>query len=580
MKQLIILFFILPMAVITSAQQSVDITTKTAQEDGSVDLSPITFTATPDEVIVLGQYDAIPEPFDVKAQTTCTSDVQEPDENPTNSKQFDVATYSELINALKLVQNGDVIQLTNQVAIKPDNTFPNHLGVWEPFVISKAITIDGGALQNKLSFERGLPLELRANVTFKNMNLTMIPEGGINAAFVYVSDVKVIFDNVSTKVEELIAGNPDPRPTIVAGTYGNHVSAGDQAHIIIRNAGYAGNFTAIMAGNHSTIKTSNTIIDIESEDLVVKNGIILSGLSNWQMLGKTIINTSSKRISRYQGFEDGGESILNFKNVRVLPEVTVLNIDKVRLTGTTTQVKFSASTTGISAVSINWGSELTFASKTDNNFSLDVLGGPGTLIIPQNSTLNLTSVTNKPTVRVREWLYNDADILEDVFFDQEQPGDIIYFVNDEKYIRRSSQLEVFTETTQPINELNDASVQYLGEEIIMSGNDKTITRHWRATDNCGNEAFFEQTITVVSGSLDIDDSANLSFSLYPNPVSDVFYFSQFGSIQSVKIVDVNGLLVKEFSQQPAYHIGWLKKGVYIILVESTDEVARFRITKK
>ncbi len=67
---------------------------------------------------------------------------------------------------MQLVQDGDVINLTNHVAIKPDNTFPNYLGVWEPFVVDKAITIDGGALQNKLSFERGLPLEDVQDLSF------------------------------------------------------------------------------------------------------------------------------------------------------------------------------------------------------------------------------------------------------------------------------------------------------------------------------------------------------------------------------------------------------------------------------
>src|SRR5690606_5278050 len=124
----------------------------------------------------------------VKAMTTCSIGSSDPVEEPGSAEQYEVGTYDQLITTLNLVQHGDVIQLINDITIKPDNTFPNHLGVWEPFVFNKSITIDGGTTQFKLSFERGLPLALQANIIFKNMNLAMIPEAGIGASYVYVSD--------------------------------------------------------------------------------------------------------------------------------------------------------------------------------------------------------------------------------------------------------------------------------------------------------------------------------------------------------------------------------------------------------
>ncbi|MBN1186283.1 MAG: T9SS type A sorting domain-containing protein [Bacteroidales bacterium] len=571
----------MPIVLATYAQSTEDKTLLIFEGSEAGNLSSITFTEIPEKEIVLNEGDVIPTPFEVKAQTTCTAEEADTGYGNENAQQYYAGSYAEFVSALQLVQDGDVINLTHYVAIKPDNTFPNNLGVWEPFVVDKAITIDGGALQNKLSFERGLPLELRADITFKNMNLTMIPEGGVNASFIYVSDTKVIFDNVSTTVEELIAGVPDPRPTIVAGTYGTHASMGEQAHIIIRNATYESAFAAIMAGNQNTLKTTNTIIDIESEDLVVKEGIKLFGLNNTMMPGKTIINTSSKRISSYEGLEIGGESTLNFKNVSVIPEVTVLNIDNVQLIGSASKVKFSTYTEGINSAIINAGAELTFASKTVNNFTLEVLGGSGTLVIPQYSTLTLGSVRNRPTIKVWEWLYYKENILGFVVLGNEQPGDIIYYVNGEKYIRQDDQLVLFDGADLPLNELNDALVQYLGETVVMSGNDQVITRCWRASDYCGNEAFFEQTITILSAvTSGVEDVQDLSFFLYPNPASKEFSFNHPEGVCSVKIYDINGRLVQYFPQKSSYQIYGLPKGLYFIIVEHADGRSRFKLKKE
>ncbi|MBN1924291.1 MAG: hypothetical protein JW798_00520 [Prolixibacteraceae bacterium] len=36
----------------------------------------------------------------------------------------------------------------------------------------------------------------------------------------------------------------------------------------------------------------------------------------------------------------------------------------------------------------------------------------------------------------------------------------------------------------------------MGETFVMEGDNKVITRTWKATDYCKNEAYFEQTITI------------------------------------------------------------------------------------
>lgn len=568
------------MGLAVCAQSTNDKTSQLFDGSEAGDGSAITFTEIPEAEIILNEGEVIPAPFEVKAQTTCAEEAVPGDDNE-NAQQYSAGSYQEFINAIQLAQDGDVINLTNNVVIKPDNSFPNYLGVWEPFVLNKAITIDGGALQNKLSFERGLPLELQADITFKNMNLTMIPDINIKATFIYVSDAKVIFDNVSTTVEELIAGVSDPRPTIVAGTYDTHTSVGEQAHIIIRNATYESTFAAIMAGNQNTDKTTNTLIDIESGDLVVKEGVKLCGLSNMPMLGKSVINTSSKRIKYYQGFVYGGASTLNFKDVSVIPEVTVLNIDNVQLTGVGSRVKFSADTEGLNSVVINGGAELTFAEKADNNFTLGLLGGPGTLVIPQYSTFTLGAVRNRPVIKVWEWLYLKENILDFVVLSEEQPGDIIYYVNGEKYIRQDNQLVVYDGADQPVNELNDAAVQYLGETVVMNGDDQVITRRWRASDYCGNETFFVQTITIRSSiTSGVEDVQDLSFFLYPNPASKEFRFNHPERVQSVSIYDVNGRLVRSFPQKSGYQVEGLPNGIYVIIVEHADGISQFKLKKE
>lgn len=576
----ILFSFLVHAACISYAQSSKHYNSQLSKGSGSEASAGLTFTELPEAELVFNEGDVIPDPFEVKAVTTCKGELESGGDNE-NPQHYYVGSYQEFVAALQLAQDGDVINLSNHVAIKPDASFPNHLGVWEPFVLNKAIIIDGGADHNTLSFERGLPLELRADITFKDMNLTMIPEGGVNASFIYVSDSKAIFDNVSTTVDVGVAGVSDPRPTLVAGTYGTHDSAGEQAHIIIRNATYESTFAAILAGNQNTVKTTNTLIDIESEDLVVKEGVKLCGLDDSPMIGESLINTSSKRIKHYQGFEGGGASTLNFVEVSVIPQVTVLNIDDVQLKGLGTRVSFLDNSEGLNSVSVSEGAELTVAANADNNFSLALLCGPGTLVIPQYSTLMLGAVCNRPVVKVREWLYLKENILDFVVFGDEQAGDIIYHVNEEMYIRQDGQLEVYDSPYQPLIESYDASVQYMGETVELRGSDQVITRRWRAFDACGNEAFFEQSLIILSSVISsIEEVADLSFFIYPNPAANEFGFNRPELVQSLRIYDVNGRLLRSFPKKSSYQIDGLPSGLYFLVVKHAHGYSQFKLRKE
>ncbi len=543
--------------------------------------NPISFTSVPPQWMEISALDQIPAPFRVEAHTACAFDSPYFSDDAPSGKIHNVGSYSEFVNALKIAVDNDIILLTNNVNIKPDSSFPNSHGVWEPFELNKAITIDGGNQQFKISFERGLPIELKANVTFKNLKLTMIPEVSIKATFVYVSDYRVVFDNVITKVDERVNGVPDPRPTIVAGYYGSHISMGRMAHIVVRNATSESTFEAIMAGNHNREKSTATIIDIEADDLRVTKGIQLRGLDGNKMTGRCVVNSCSKRISRYEADEDGEESILNFKNVSVYPEVTVINFDKVRLTGNSTQVKLASTSSGIRSAVINEGAELTFAPTNNNTYSLAMLGGPGTLVLPQNSTLTLAVVRNCPMVKVREWLFNYQDIMKYVVIEQEQPGDVMYFVNDKKYLKRNNQLELSTSSIQIENEPTDAEVLYLGEEVTDDGTRQTIKRSWKAVDFCQNQAIYTQTIVIVpSNSTAITDVDLADMVLYPNPVSDFFQLKTTGCVESVCVFGMNGALLCDLSLQSNFSVGHLPKGVYMVVVRCSNATKRFKIVKE
>jgi hypothetical protein len=97
-----------------------------------------------------------------------------------------------------------------------------------------------------------------------------------------------------------------------------------------------------------------------------------------------------------------------------------------------------------------------------------------------------------------------------------------------------------------------------------------------------NMNWFEFKFT---SSLSVEDNLNNEVKLFPNPVSYSFSLklSQHQRIKSVKIVDMNGRLVKniqpDITTNSVYNLSNLKSGIYFVLIETDQGIAQKKLIK-
>jgi hypothetical protein len=541
--------------------------------------SSITLISVPDYHLQLDEGEEIPPVFDVKAVTTCKKQGGK-GISANGGTVFKVSDESSFLQALKTVADGDEIELTANITIKPGPSYPNTLGVWHPLVIGKSITINGGGNHHQLMTERGLPWGIGANVIFKNLNLNMIPESG-QRAVIYVSDCSVEFDNVTTKGENNVSSDPDPRPTLVAGTWKDQPSAGDGARILIKNGSYETIFADIFSGNHTTAKSTPTVINIQSDEVRVKGGIFACGLTGDNIMnGVTTIVSSSRRISRYEGNIGGGDTFLEFNGADVIPNVQVANIKHVLLSDES-KVMLNGNSNNISGLTVGSGSTLSLSENAQNKYNFDLVEGQGNLYITQNIHLEIGMVEKQPIISIRGWMLKPELILDLVNCPKEQPADILYFVNEELYIRKNGLLIKYDGVTPPDAELYDAYVEYQGQTREDYDEYYVLERTWRAYDECGGEEFFTQKIEVFFQiPTKVEEIGKAQLLLTPNPVVDRFKIDGLGVAAKVCVYNLLGMQVKTMDVAPYYDISNLPDGVYLVVAESEGTVARFKVTKR
>jgi len=81
-------------------------------------------------------------------------------------------------------------------------------------------------------------------------------------------------------------------------------------------------------------------------------------------------------------------------------------------------------------------------------------------------------------------------------------------------------------------------------------------------------------------SQEVEEEKPLKFTIYPNPVQDSFSLELEETVLWVKIYDIFGKQVALFSGQEYYDISYLKKGMYLLRLETKNSVAVRKLAVK
>jgi len=116
---------------------------------------------------------------------------------------------------------------------------------------------------------------------------------------------------------------------------------------------------------------------------------------------------------------------------------------------------------------------------------------------------------------------------------------------------------------------------FLGETVYVA------FRHHDSTDEF---AILIDAVEVVLTTMSVEDHLATSFSVYPNPATDMITVSNsLDAIENVTITDLNGRVVKEITlgtTQAQINISDLAQGVYILNATSNGKTITEKIVKK
>lgn len=131
------------------------------------------------------------------------------------------------------------------------------------------------------------------------------------------------------------------------------------------------------------------------------------------------------------------------------------------------------------------------------------------------------------------------------------------------------------------NVSNSECTSFVSDGYLVSGTDNGTAyanRVWSPADGDTSITFDDCTV-ITTFSNDID---SIAFSLYPNPASDFINISTIEVVNKVRVFDMTGRLVKDFSPNKSnlsLDISDLNKGVYLVQINSGNKQGVAKIIK-
>ena len=193
--------------------------------------------------------------------------------------------------------------------------------------------------------------------------------------------------------------------------------------------------------------------------------------------------------------------------------------------------------------------EATNLTITDTSFigDMDMSGFSVTYYMhAEYDTINLTLSSNDTTLYIPQ-------------------GESVTLTSDKLFINSSYCFTCYTTLSQYTFNINDGG----NNEVILT-----------MTDRCGNSTTDTINVEVVLYSNINSDFKLSDISIYPNPTRNYFNIkSDDSNIKQVKIVNINGQVVKEISinnKNARINTSYLTEGIYFVNIVSTN----YSITKK
>ena len=318
--------------------------------------------------------------------------------------------YQNIRTALKNIKNGQTLKLVGTVSYtkyEVDNEKDTL-----PLMIDKNIIIEGssGKLPTDVDAD-GLvvraPIQLGANVTFKNIKLQLVPQvvlgaGGRQnilgaqspmAATIFAAGNTLTLDNVNTKVGTNSLQDKD-RPYISGGTYKNNGTLGKKSVINIINPNSQTKFAAIYAGDYWNDRNIDVEINLNSS--VLNNKIYTGGFSK-KLTGNVSVRLGDKsNIYSFDKTNHSGNLNVTVDKDSYMDNLDINGIDELTLDENAKVILKKGSDLNIKNINIKKDSVLDLRKGNNLNLKGNLTGAnnvnnAGCVLIASTQTLNISN---------------------------------------------------------------------------------------------------------------------------------------------------------------------------------------------
>ena len=318
--------------------------------------------------------------------------------------------YQNIRTALKNIKNGQTLKLVGTVSYTKYELDNEKAPL--PLMIDKNITIEGssGKLPTDVDAD-GLvvraPIQLGANVTFKNIKLQLVPQvvlgaGGRQnilgaqspmAATIFAAGNTLTLDNVNTKVGTNSLQDKD-RPYISGGTYKNNGTLGKKSVINIINPNSQTKFAAIYAGDYWNDRNIDVEINLNSS--VLNNKIYTGGFSK-KLTGNVSVRLGDKsNIYSFDKTNHSGNLNVTVDKDSYMDNLDINGIDELTLDENAKVILKKGSDLNIKNINIKKDSVLDLRKGNNLNLKGNLTGAnnvnnAGCVLIASTQTLNISN---------------------------------------------------------------------------------------------------------------------------------------------------------------------------------------------